>query len=58
MEQGLEEEIECVAISILDKPVWFTEKLYPVGKVSYMSEYNFFPFIIISEFTKIMNFHT
>ncbi|CAK9260242.1 unnamed protein product [Sphagnum jensenii] len=31
--KGLEEEIECVAISISDKPVWFTEKLYPVGKV-------------------------
>jgi len=31
--QGLDEQIECVAIGVADKPVWFTEKLYPVGKV-------------------------
>jgi hypothetical protein len=30
----LDEQIERVAISVVDKPVWFTEKLYPVGKVS------------------------
>lgn len=30
--QGLD-EIECVEISLSDKPVWYKEKVYPVGKV-------------------------
>jgi hypothetical protein len=31
--QGLD-KIECVEISLSDKPVWYKEKVYPVGKVS------------------------
>jgi hypothetical protein len=33
--QGLD-EIECVPISLSDKPAWYKEKVYPAGKVSYM----------------------
>ncbi len=31
--KGLD-EIECLPISLKDKPTWYVEKVYPVGKVS------------------------
>ncbi len=31
--KGLD-EIECLPISLNDKPTWYVEKVYPVGKVS------------------------
>ncbi len=32
--KGLD-EIECVPINIFDKPPWYKEKVYHVGKVSF-----------------------